>query len=136
NGADMAMRDLINMGAMIGPRMFVSSGGLRSYKNQPGVTDPLAEAAKNVKDTIDSGADWIKVFASTGSYDNVTGDQTVSYEELKSIIDTAHAMGHKVAVHSYGPNGARDAIRAGTDSLEHATDMDDATIAEMVRKGV
>jgi len=136
NGADMAMRDLINMGAMIGPRMFVSSGGLRSYKNQPGVTDPLAEAAKHVKDTLDSGADWNKVFASTGSYDNVTGDQTVSYEELKSIIDTAHAMGHKVAVHSYGPNGARDAIRAGTDSLEHATDMDDATIAEMVRKGV
>jgi imidazolonepropionase-like amidohydrolase len=129
DGADIAMRDLINMGAMIGPRMFVSGAGLGSYKNKPGVTDPLAEAAKHVNDTLDSGADWIKVFASTGSFDNVTGDQTVSY-------DAAHARGHKVAVHSYGPDGARDAIRAGTDSLEHATDMDDATIAEMVRKGV
>lgn len=135
-GADMAMRDLINMGAMTGPRMFVSSGGLRSYKNQPGVTDPIAEAAKRTKDTIDAGADWIKVFVSTGGFDNVTGDQTVSYEEMKAIVDTAHAAGHKVAIHSYGPNGARDAIRAGTDSLEHATDMDDDTIAEMVRKGV
>jgi imidazolonepropionase-like amidohydrolase len=136
NGADMAMRDLINMGAMIGPRMFVSSAGLRSYKNQRGVTDPIAEAAKHAKDTIDSGADWVKVFASTGSFDVVTGDQTVSYDELKAIIDTAHSMGHKVAVHSYGPDAARDAIRAGTDTLEHATDMDDDTIAEMVRKGV
>ncbi len=135
-GADMAMRDLINMGAMTGPRMFVSGVGLRSYKDQPGVADPIAEAAKRTRDTIAGGADWIKVFASTGSFDNVTGDPTVSYEELKAIIDTAHEAGRRVAVHSYGPAAARDAIRAGTDTLEHATDLDDAAIAEMVRKGV
>jgi imidazolonepropionase-like amidohydrolase len=51
-------------------------------------------------------------------------------------VDTAHAAGRKVAIHSYGPAGARDAIRAGTDTLEHATDMDDATIAELVRKKI
>jgi imidazolonepropionase-like amidohydrolase len=135
-GADMAMRDLVNMGAMTGPRMFVSGVGLRSYKDQPGVTDPIAEAAKRARDTIAGGADWVKVFASTGSFDNVTGDPTVSYEELKAIIDAAHEAGRRVAVHSYGPIAARDAIRAGTDSLEHATDMDDETIAEMVKKGV
>jgi imidazolonepropionase-like amidohydrolase len=55
---------------------------------------------------------------------------------MKAIVDTAHAAGKKVAVHSYGPAGARDAIRAGADTLEHATDMDDATIAELVRRRV
>jgi imidazolonepropionase-like amidohydrolase len=137
NGTDIALRDLINMGKLVGPRLFVSGGGLRSYKNQQGVTDPIAEVVKMVHTrVVDEGVDWIKVFASTGSFENVTGDQTVSYEEMKAIIDTAHSLGHKVAIHSYGPNGARDAIRAGTDSLEHATDMDDETIAEMVRKNV
>jgi imidazolonepropionase-like amidohydrolase len=135
-GADLAMRDLINMGAMVGPRLFVSSTGLRSYKGQPGVTDPLAEAAKRTKAVIDDGADWVKIFGSTGGFDNVTMDQTVSYEEMKTIVDTAHGLGHKVAIHSYGPDGARDAIRANADSLEHATDMDDATIAELVRKKI
>ena len=43
--------------------------------------------------------------------------------------------GERSAIHSYGPDGARDAVRAGTDSLEHATDMDDATIAEMAKRG-
>jgi len=135
-GADYALRDLINMKKLVGPRLFVSGGGLRSYKNQAGITDPIAEVVKMVNTRIDEGADWIKVFGSTGSFDNVTGDETVSYEEMKAVIDAAHARGRKVAIHSYGPVGAKDAIRAGTDSLEHATDMDDETIAEMVRKGV
>jgi imidazolonepropionase-like amidohydrolase len=135
-GADIAMRDLINMGAMVGPRMFVSGAGLRTYVNRPDVTDPVAEAANQAKAVIDGGADWVKVFASTGGFDNVTGDQTMSYEEMKAIVDTAHAAGHKVAIHSYGPAAARDAIRAGGDTLEHATDMDDATIAELARKKI
>jgi imidazolonepropionase-like amidohydrolase len=135
-GADIAMRDLINMGAMVGPRMFVSGTGLRSSANRPGVADPAAEAAKQAKAVMESGADWVKVFGSTGGFDNVTGDQTVSYEEMKAIVDTAHAAGRKVAIHSYGPSGARDAIRAGSDTLEHATDMDDDTIAELARKKI
>jgi imidazolonepropionase-like amidohydrolase len=136
SGADIAMRDLINMGAMVGPRMFVSGTGLRSAAGRPGITDPVAEAARQAKAVLDGGADWVKVFASTGGFDNVTGDQTVSYEEMKAIVDTAHAAGHKVAIHSYGPAGARDAIRAGTDTLEHATDMDDDTIAELARRKI
>ena len=135
-GADIAMRDLINMGAMAGPRMFVSGQGLQSYAKRPGIADPLAEVAKQAKAVLDGGADWVKVFGSTGGFDNVTGDQTVSYDEMKAIVDTAHAAGHKVAIHSYGPAGARDAIRAGGDTLEHATDMDDETIAEMIRKKI
>jgi imidazolonepropionase-like amidohydrolase len=137
DGADLALRDLIKRGAVVGPRMFVSGQGLRQNAiRRAGVTDSVAEAARLAKAVIDSGADWVKVYGSTGGADDVTGDQTVSYEEMKAIIDTAHAAGRKVAIHSYGPAGARDAIRAGTDTLEHATDMDDATIAELVRRRI
>src|SRR5207302_4365815 len=51
-------------------------------------------------------------------------------------VDTAHALGKRIAIHSYGPEGARDAVRAGTDSLEHATGMDDETIAGMARRKI
>jgi imidazolonepropionase-like amidohydrolase len=75
------------------------------------------------------------MYASTGTDDDVTGFQTYNYEEIKAAVDAAHQSGKKIAIHSYGPAGARDAVRAGTDSLEHATDMDDATIQEMVERG-
>ena len=54
---------------------------------------------------------------------------------MKAAADVAHRAGKRIAIHSYGPDGARDAVRAGADSVEHATDMDDATIAEMARRG-
>jgi imidazolonepropionase-like amidohydrolase len=134
DGADLALRDLINRGLVTGPRMFVSGQGIRvAAIHRPGVTDFPAEAARLTKSIIDGGADWVKVYGSTGGADDLTGDETISYDEMKAIVDTAHAMGRKVAIHSYGPVGARDAIRAGTDTLEHATDMDDATIAQLVR---
>ena len=54
---------------------------------------------------------------------------------MKAAADVAHKFGRKLAVHSYGPDGARDAVQAGADSIEHSTDMDDATISEMARRG-
>jgi len=135
-GADIDLRDLINMGALVGPRLFVSGAGLHGLPEIPDLMDKVAEQIKQTETVLAAGADWVKVFGSTGGFDNVTGDQTVSYEEMKAIVDTAHAKGHKVAIHSYGPAGARDAIRAGCDTLEHATDMDDTTIAEMVSKKI
>jgi len=141
---DIAMRDLINHGEMIGPRMFVATYGLNitatAFKpgGTPlagGVADGVPEVLKTVRQEIAAGADVIKMFASTGTDDDVTGFQTYNYEEIKAAVDIAHQFGKKVAIHSYGPDGARDAVRAGTDSLEHATDMDDATIAEMAKRG-
>jgi imidazolonepropionase-like amidohydrolase len=123
-------------GELVGPRLFVSSAGLHGLPKITDMNEKVAEQIKQTKAVIAAGADWVKVFGSTGGFDNVTGDQTVSYEEMKAIVDTAHAEGHKVAIHSYGPSGARDAIRAGCDTLEHATDMDDETIAELVRKKI
>ena len=141
---DIAMRDLINRGEMIGPRMFVCGYGLyvtnTPYKpglNPPGggIADGVPEVLRVVRQQIAAGADVIKMYASTGTDDDTTGFQTYNYEEIKAAVDMAHQLGKKIATHSYGPDGARDAVRAGTDSLEHATDMDDATIAEMAKGG-
>ena len=141
---DIAMRDLINRGEMIGPRMFVCGYGLfitnSPYKpglNSPsgGVADGVPEVLRAVRQQIAAGADVIKMFASTGTDDDTTQFETYSYDEIKAAVDAAHQFGKKIAIHSYGPDGARDAVRAGTDSLEHATDMDDVTIQEMVKRG-
>ena len=141
---DIAMRDLINHGEMIGPRMFVCGYGLyitnTPYKpglNPPagGIADGVPEVLRVVRQQIAAGADVIKMYASTGTDDDTTGFQTYNYEEIKAAVDAAHQFGKKIAIHSYGPDGARAAVRAGTDSLEHATDLDDATIAEMAKRG-
>jgi imidazolonepropionase-like amidohydrolase len=141
---DIAMRDLVNRGEMIGPRMFVVGYGLyitnTPYKpglNPPagGIADGVPEVLRVVRQQIAAGVDLIKMYGSTGTDDDVTGFETYTYEEMKAAVDTAHQFGKKIAIHSYGPDGARDAVRAGTDSLEHATDMDDATIHEMAKRG-
>jgi imidazolonepropionase-like amidohydrolase len=141
---DIAMRDLINRGEMIGPRMFVCGYGLyitsTPYKTvwtppAGGAADGVPEVLKVVRQQIAAGADVIKMYGSTGTDDDVTGFETYTYEEMKAAVDTAHQFGKKIAIHSYGPDGARDAVRAGADSVEHATDMDDATIQDMVKRG-
>ncbi len=136
---DIAMRDLINSGLMTGPRMFVSGYGLfisRGPNPGPGTADGPAEVMRVVRRQVGAGADVIKLYGSTGSGQDVTGFETFTYEEMKAAVDAAHALGKKIAIHTYGPAGARDAIRAGADSLEHATDMDDETIAELARKKI
>ena len=141
---DIAMRDLINRGAMIGPRMFVAGWGIyvADQVTRPGYTWPSGGRADNedeikrvIREQVVAGVDLIKMFASTGTDKDVSGYQTFTYDEIKTAVDLAHKYGKRIAVHSYGPDGARDAVRAGADSVEHATDMDDATIAEMVRRG-
>lgn len=129
--ADMAMRDLIAMGAMTGPRMFVSGQGLTATNS------PWPEDAKRLaEERIKAGDDWVKVFASRGSYDDVSEDQTLSFDVIKAAVDATHALGKRIAVHSYGASGARDAVRAGADSIEHAVDIDEQTLAEMAKRGI
>src|ERR1700720_209075 len=141
---DIAMRDLINRGEMVGPRMFVCGYGLYitatpfHKEGTPlagGIADGVPEVLRAVRQQIAAGADVIKMYGSTGTDDDVTGFETYTFEEMKAAVDMAHQFGKKIAIHSYGPDGARDAVRAGTDSLEHATDMDGATIQEMVKRG-
>ncbi len=142
--ADIAMRDLINSGAMVGPRMFVVGHGLHvtSGPERPGYVVPDAGRADGISQVIrvtrqqlGAGVDLIKMYGSTGSDQDVTGFQTFSLEEMKAAVNVAHDAGKRIAIHSYGPDGARAAVRAGADSVEHATDLDDETLTEMARKG-
>ncbi len=132
NDMDLAMRELIASGAMVGPRIFASGPGLSARQGQP--PDP-ENMRKLVEERVKAGVDWIKVFGSRGSYESVETTQTVTYEEMKAVVDAAHALGKKVAIHSYGPSGVHDAVRAGADSVEHGIDIDEATFAEMKQRG-
>jgi imidazolonepropionase-like amidohydrolase len=140
NGVDLAMRDLINMGKMTGPRMFVSGTALTITRSTAPpapiglMVDGVDGVLRAVRQVIASGADWVKMRGSTGGFDDVTQFQTFTFEEMKAAVDASHALGKKIAIHAYGPAGARDAVRAGVDSLEHGADLEDETIAEMVRR--
>jgi imidazolonepropionase-like amidohydrolase len=140
DGVDLAMRDLVNMGRMVGPRMFVSGIAIRITRPTVPIppvgimvdgVDGVIRAARQV---IASGADWVKMHGSTGGFDDVSQFQTFTFEEMKAAVDATHALGKKIAIHSYGPAGARDAVRAGADSLEHGADLDDATLADMAKR--
>ena len=132
NDMDLAMRELIASGAMVGPRILASGPGLSARQGQP----PDPEAMKKlVEERVKAGVDWIKVFGSRGGFENVDGTQTVTFDEMLAIVNAAHALGKKVAIHSYGASGVRDAVRAGADSIEHGADVDDETLAEMAKRG-
>lgn len=159
--ADILMRDRINRGESIGPRMFVAGYGLSKVVPRPnpasalpasgsaasalpasgppgwlrGRITSISEIARAVQAQADSGADVIKMYGSTGTGADTSGVQTFTYEEMKAAVDAAHALGKRIAIHSYGPNGGRDAVRAGTNTLEHSTDLGDATLAQMARQG-
>jgi len=142
---DIAMRNLINSGAMIGPRMFVCGYGLSTMRSaRPGAApiegggtaDTPDEVRKAVRRQIAAGADVIKMYGSVGGFENVGTQQTFTYDEMKAAVEVSHVMGKRIAIHSYGPEGGRDAVRAGADSLEHAVDLDDATLKEMAAKKI
>jgi imidazolonepropionase-like amidohydrolase len=128
---DYAMRDLINMGKMTGPRMFVAGQGLSA----PRADAPKPDYRQLAEARVAAGSDWVKVYGSRGSYQSVDTTQTLTFEEMKAAVDAAHAKGRPVAIHSYGPSGVKDAVRAGADSIEHGIDLDDETIADMVKRG-
>lgn len=143
-GMDLAMKELINRGAMIGPRMFVAGNGLHvsrhpvdplNYEADPGKAENINEVMKVVRQEIASGVDWIKIYASSGSDQDVTSFQQYTYEEMKIACDIAHQAGKRVAVHSYGPEAARDAMRAGAESIEHSTGLNKADFEEMLKLG-
>src|SRR5690242_11822611 len=142
---DLVMRDLINRGKMLGPRMYAAGFGLSKQRTPPRpgalpgaprgrIADP-ADIPIAVKAQVDAGADWIKMYGSTGSGADVTGDETFTFDEMKAAVDAAHAAGKKIAIHSYGPQGGRDAVRAGGESVEHAIDLDDSTLTVMAARG-
>lgn len=144
--ADIALRDSVNKGVWVGPRMFVAGSGLQrarppyragtdTTRTQRGRIFNISQIDEAVKQQVDAGADYIKMYGSTGSGADVTGNETFSFDEMKAAVDAAKKYGKRIAIHSYGAQGGHDAVFAGTTTLEHSIDLDDATFAEMVKRG-
>ncbi len=151
--ADIALRDAINDGVVPGPRMFVSGppvgiiGGHCSDNNllpaeaesygenvATGPWEMRAQVRKNIK----YGVDLIKTCSTGGVFSKGTalGAAQGTVEELTAIVDEAHMRGLKVASHAHGAVGIKNAIRAGVDTVEHASYLDDEAIRMAKRKGV
>jgi imidazolonepropionase-like amidohydrolase len=146
-GADVALKRAINDGIVPGPRMWTArqalsatgghgdQGGLRPDLGvlstwQNGIVDTPEEGAKAVRYQHKYGADLIK-FMATGGVLSIgdSGDrQQLSDAEMQSIVQTAHGLGLKVAAHAHGKRGIEAAIKAGVDSIEHGTYLDNGTI--------
>ena len=142
--SDVALRDAINDGEIPGPRLLVSGPALgmtgghcdnnllpAEYDHRSrGVADgPWAVRAK-VREVIKYGADLIKICATGGvlSKGDLPGTQQYTLEEMQAIVDEAHRLGRRVAAHAHGTEGIKAAIRAGVDSIEHASLIDDEGI--------
>jgi imidazolonepropionase-like amidohydrolase len=147
NYMDIALRDSINKAGWIGPRMFVAGYGLSrarppyragtdTTRTQRGRVFSIAQIPEAVKQQVDAGAHYIKMYGSTGTGADVTGNETFSFDEMKAAVDAAKSLGKRIAIHSYGPDGGRDAVKAGATTLEHSVDLDDATLALMARNGI
>ncbi|MBS0661463.1 MAG: amidohydrolase family protein [Verrucomicrobia bacterium] len=152
-GFTIALRKAIAQGIAEGPRIFTAgksiatSGGHADPSNslagrfdfdpgpREGVVNGPDEARKAVRLRYKETADLIKITATGGVLSMATSAQNPQFteEEIKAIVETARDYGYKVAVHAHGAEGMKRAIRAGVDSIEHGTYMDEEVI-ELMRK--
>jgi imidazolonepropionase-like amidohydrolase len=143
--ADVEMRNAINDGRFDGPRYQVSGRGI-VWGSAPG--NPLAsivvrnpeEARAAVREHVEHGVDWIKLFP-TGAYSFDAGGVpqyalTYPMPVLQALIDETHRLGHKAACHVLGGEGQRNAIVAGCDTIEHAFGLDREYAEMIVSKGL
>ena len=151
--AGYALRDAVNAGEVPGPRI-LSAGRMVSIVGghgdltgfRPQVIEALdgqntctgaVQCAERVRELSRAGADVVK-FAATGgvlSQQNRGLDQHFTDDEMQAIVDTAHQLGLKVAAHAHGPRGIEAAARAGVDSIEHGTYIDEAGLRAMKASG-
>ena len=153
---DVGLRNSINKGVTVGPRMLVSvhalggTGGhcdggddvrfgLLNHESRPedGVINSADQARYAVRFNIKYGADVIKTCA-TGGVLSPTDDVDVpqlSQAELDALVKEAHELRRKTAAHAHGAEGAKRAIRAGIDSIEHGTFLDDEAFRMMHEHG-
>ncbi|HEU4888085.1 MAG TPA: amidohydrolase family protein [Thermoanaerobaculia bacterium] len=142
--ADVALRRAIQRGLVEGPRMKVATRAIAAVgQYQPfGVSPDLPgfprgaqmvsgveEARRAVREQLGNGADLIKVYADW-AYPTLTPD------ELRVIVEETHKAGKRVAAHATTPEGIRNAVDAGVDSIEHGDDPDRETLERMKQKGV
>ena len=148
--ADVALRDAINDGDVIGPRMQVSgpplgiTGGhcdnnllpFEFHYSAEGVADGAEAVMRRVREVIKYGADVVKFCASGGVFskgDNPLLEQ-YSPEEMRVLIAEAHRLGRRVATHAHSAISIKDAVRAGVDSIEHGIFIDEEAIELMKQR--
>ena len=146
---DVDMRNAINEGRIDGPRYQVSGRGIvwgATPATAPAnpltsiVVRSVDEAKAAVREHIEHGADWIKLFP-TGAYSfspNGEAQYVLTYPMpvLQALIDETHRLGHKVGCHVYGGEGQKNAIIAGCDTIEHAFGLDQEQADMMIAKGL
>ncbi|HEX2727000.1 MAG TPA: amidohydrolase family protein, partial [Beijerinckiaceae bacterium] len=152
-GVTLALRDAIARGWVQGPRIvdaaesISTTGGhmdgrgalndelVANLPSPQNLCDGPEDCRKAVRRQVDRGADVIK-FATTGGVNSGTGLATRMTEaEARALVETAHAYGRKVAVHAHGADGIKLALRAGADSIEHGTVMDEEIVRAMRTRG-
>lgn len=142
--ADVALRDAIRQGLVEGPRMQVATRAIAAVGqyNPFGVSPDLAnfptgaqmvsgveEARRAVREQIGHGADLIKVYADWQH-------PTLTVEEMRVVVEEAHRQGLKVAAHATTPEGIKNAVTAGVDSIEHGHRADREAMEMIQSKGV
>lgn len=149
--ADVALRDAINDGDIQGPRMFVSGPSLgvtgghcdnnllpyEFHTVSEGVADGPWAVREIVRRNIKYGATVIK-FCGTGgvlSKGTKVGVQQYTFEEMQALVDEAHMRGLTVATHAHGTSGIKTAIKAGVDSVEHVSLLDEEGIELALKHG-
>lgn len=149
--ADVALRQAIDAGFIEGPRVIptgVSFGATGGHCDATGLPRSMAQANDYNADSVDAarhsvrevrkyGAQVIKVCATGGVFSRNTepGQQQMTLAELTAVADEAHMWGLKVAAHAHGASGIADAIRAGIDTIEHASLIDAEGIRLAVQRG-
>lgn len=151
NFADVAYKQAIEEGVMIGPRIVPAAHALSATgghcdstffppsfnQRSKAVGDSPEELRKVVREQRKYGAEVIKVCATGGVFSRNTepGQQQLSETELRAIADEAHQWGLKVAAHAHGAAGIKAAISAGIDTIEHASLIDDEGIRLAKERG-
>ncbi len=152
-GVTLALREAVKRGWVQGPRIIdaaesiSTTGGhmdgrgslndemVAHLPSPENLCDSVESCRRVVRRQIDRGADVIK-FATTGGVNSGTGLATRMFDdEAKALVETAHAYGRKVAVHAHGADGIKLALRAGADSIEHGTVMDDEILRLFKQSG-
>jgi imidazolonepropionase-like amidohydrolase len=143
----VALRNAINEGVIVGPRLLVaghfitavgghgdiSSGYVPSVQAallHDGICSGADDCRRAVRQQVKNGSDLIKVMATGGVTSDVNSGTGKAFtdEELRAIVETAHELGRKVAAHAHSASGINAALRAGVDSIEHGTFLDDESI--------
>ena len=126
--SDKQLRDLVNEGAVAGPRILTSLATLNERSGSP------EEIRAKVRELKAQGADVIKLFATASSRDG--GKQTMTDAQITAACSEAKALGLRAAVHAHAAGGARPAVLSGCTSIEHGTFLTDEVLDLMAQRGV